>query len=309
MPDIRIDEIRGLVDVLSRCELERDELRSVLLNKLSGIGSRFENLLDFLISIGLVKVDKEFRALSEHVKYDDSYVYLISSILNSTVCIRDFSHHCKSVQIVTKPTRSIIINSARTNFPFLWFLSLLEQLGVLERLHKPFYKVTPEFEELFLEFVRNSHAHQITGKGVTPEKLAKRQLQNQILGLEAELFCMAYEKSRLENHPHVSNIRHIALEDVSAGFDILSFDGVTDLIPNRQIEVKSWVTEKRFFLSKSEYEIAKHSGDQYYLYLVNRCSMNETGYTPDIFKNPYDTFFHSETDWQIEPDGWFIHRR
>ena len=58
---------------------------------------------------------------------------------------------------------------------------------------------------------------------------------------------MKFEKARLADHTLVENIRHVAIENTTAGFDILSFNSVKDLNPNRKIEVKSWAENKYFF--------------------------------------------------------------
>jgi hypothetical protein len=44
------------------------------------------------------------------------------------------------------------------------------------------------------------------------------------LGYEAELEIVKYETARLKNHPPLAKrIKHVAVENVSAGYDILSF--------------------------------------------------------------------------------------
>ena len=120
---------------------------------------------------------------------------------------------------------------------------------------------------------------------------------------------MEYEKLRLSGHPMLDKIEHVAIENVAAGFDILSFNNTKEPVLSRKIEVKSWLGKKLFYFSAKEYEIADEEKENYYLYLVDRKGMTDADYSPDIIQNPVANLFRSESDWQVEPDGWKIEYR
>ncbi|MDD7794355.1 DUF3883 domain-containing protein [Clostridium sp. 'White wine YQ'] len=105
-------------------------------------------------------------------------------------------------------------------------------------------------------------------------------------GKEAELFVLSYEKKRL-NDSLLSNCIEIISEiDVTAGYDICSYNTKKSIEHDRYIEVKSYNKKIDFYWSKNEINIAKVYSDKYYLYLVDRDRINDETYTPIIIKNP-----------------------
>ena len=52
---------------------------------------------------------------------------------------------------------------------------------------------------------------------------------------------LSYEVKRLEGHPYLSKIKQISVIDVTAGYDILSYNGVDSEKLDRFIEVKSYL--------------------------------------------------------------------
>ena len=83
------------------------------------------------------------------------------------------------------------------------------------------------------------------------------------MGLSAELQVIKYEKKRLRSQPDLAKkIKHVAPEDVSAGYDILSWEIKHDkgtAIP-RYIEVKAVsAVDSKFYWSQNEVEKAKEA--------------------------------------------------
>ncbi len=99
------------------------------------------------------------------------------------------------------------------------------------------------------------------------EELAR---QSKRIGDRGEYIVLEWERNRLLKAGRsdlASQIRHIALEDDRAGYDIQSFDVDGS---ERQIEVKSTSAgdmERGFLLTANEFRRAAESGN-YYLYLV-----------------------------------------
>ena len=111
---------------------------------------------------------------------------------------------------------------------------------------------------------------------LTPAQLEERQTRMREVGDMGELRALEYERERLRklNKPDLAaRIEHTARLNVSAGYDILSFekDG-----SERFIEVKSTVANSNiFYLSANELRVARESGQSYWLYRVTQASSDE----------------------------------
>ena len=138
---------------------------------------------------------------------------------------------------------------------------------------------------------------------LTLEALKRRLADNEIKGEQAEKFVLEFEQKRL-NVPLCKKVKQISPIDVSAGYDIISFNSKCSLEYDRFIEVKATEGE-RFYWSKNEYEIAKLKGDNYYLYLVDLSKINCKDYAPTIIKNPAVSIMQSE-EWLIETQSYCI---
>ncbi|MBD5484393.1 MAG: DUF3883 domain-containing protein, partial [Lachnospiraceae bacterium] len=76
---------------------------------------------------------------------------------------------------------------------------------------------------------------------------------NAIVGAMAEEFVLNYEHQRITNLELASKIRIISDVDVTAGYDIISFDSNQSTRYDRYIEVKA-TSKNGFFWSVNEYE-------------------------------------------------------
>ena len=132
----------------------------------------------------------------------------------------------------------------------------------------------------------------------------KKQLEdNDIAGEKAEQFVLSFEKRRI-GHPLCERIKQISEIDVSAGYDIVSFNSCQSQSLDRFIEVKA-LSSSGFYWSKNEYAIAKLKGEQYYLYLVELSRINEQGYIPQIIQNPACTIMRND-EWFVEVQSYHI---
>ena len=134
----------------------------------------------------------------------------------------------------------------------------------------------------------------------------KRQLENnELIGEKAELFVLEFEKNRL-GVPLAGKVRRISEVDVTAGYDIISYNSVKSKEADRFIEVKA-ISSSGFYWSKNEYETAKLIGEAYYLYLVDLHKINQSGYVPEIVQNPAVAIMESEA-WFVEAQSYSIRR-
>jgi len=106
-------------------------------------------------------------------------------------------------------------------------------------------------------------------EGVSPAQLRQRMQAREALGLRAELEMMRFERLRVSSQ-FVNRVIHIAVQDVAAGYDILSITLSPDncVVP-RYIEVKAVPASTYcFYWTENELAMAKVFGAWYYLYLV-----------------------------------------
>lgn len=159
------------------------------------------------------------------------------------------------------------------------------------------FYISPTYETLIAKHCKARH------KQLSLEQLQRQLVKNELAGEKAEVFVFEYEKKRL-GQPLGEKVRRISEIDVTAGYDIVSFDSNQSLEPDRFIEVKA-VSNIGFYWSKNEYEIAKLKGDTYYLYLVNLNRINEQDYAPQMIQNPAINVMDTD-EWFVEPQSYYI---
>ena len=142
-------------------------------------------------------------------------------------------------------------------------------------------------------------------KQLSLEQLKKKLERNELIGEKAEQFVLEYEKKRLGSYLS-EKVRRISEIDVTAGYDIVSFNSHQSQEPDRFIEVKA-ISCAGFYWSKNEYEIAKLKGDMYYLYLIEIGRIDEQDYSPQIIQNPAVNVMDTE-EWFVEAQSFFIKR-
>ena len=141
--------------------------------------------------------------------------------------------------------------------------------------------------------------------GDSPAPAEKAQIVgHEIAGEEAEKFVLQYEQNRLSEDKK-EKIRIISHIDVTAGYDIVSFDSDKSIEIDRFIEVKAIGQKGDFFWSENEYEVAKLKGKQYYLYLVNLVKASKGNYKPKMICDPANTIMNSQ-QWLIETKTYHI---
>lgn len=141
---------------------------------------------------------------------------------------------------------------------------------------------------------------------ITLEQLKKKLESDAEIGEKAEKFVLAFERERI-GAPLSENIRIISYIDVTAGYDIASYESTASCEHDRFIEVKAVSHDMDFFWSRNEYEIAKLKGNSYYIYLVDIRAMGKNGYIQTIINNPAEIIMES-SEWMVEPQSYHIRR-
>ena len=140
-------------------------------------------------------------------------------------------------------------------------------------------------------------------KQLSLEQLKRQLEKKEHAGEKAEVFVFEYERKRL-GQPLSEKVRRISEIDVTAGYDIVSFDSNQSQEPDRFIEVKA-ISNAGFYWSRNEYEIAKLKGNTYYLYLVNLNRIVEQDYSPQMIKNPAINIMDTD-EWFVESQSYYV---
>jgi len=146
----------------------------------------------------------------------------------------------------------------------------------------------------------------------SPEQLKKRLKLQEQFGQEAEKLIFLNEVKIVKKINKNLKPTHIALDDTSAGYDILSYEKYKGTYRKIFIEVKAISRSNyEFHLSINESQIANKYGETYYLYLVPRdfTKLEKFDLKRIIKINNLDkNIFKNKKKWKVSPDGFLIIR-
>ena len=134
---------------------------------------------------------------------------------------------------------------------------------------------------------------------------------NRRIGDIAEDAVVQYEKERLQNigrNLEATLVRKISILDISAGYDIESFDGdKPSFAYDRFIEVKgSQNDEMRFYWTANERNVAERLGEKYWIYFVPSVKPDrKDDIKPIIINDPFHRLDEIE-GLSIEPSTYLI---
>ena len=184
------------------------------------------------------------------------------------------------------------------NYETSYLRDFLISLGYVKNNGNEFQLIKPEILNIFKNFK------------LTPEALEKKLLNQKLLGLNAEKLIFKNEKVFLINQGINKNPIHISIEDVSAGYDILSFRKENDIVKEIYIEVKAVsLSDYQFHLSTSEYQTSIKFNPNYYIYLLPvDYSLTECFDLNSLLKinKIKENIFENKIDWKVLSDGHLI---
>ncbi|MEX2410506.1 MAG: DUF3883 domain-containing protein [Candidatus Paceibacterota bacterium] len=190
--------------------------------------------------------------------------------------------------------------NTKDNIKYSSIRNFLVEIGLVEyNSKKQTYSIAHNYIERFVTGIKGPTLH--------PDTLKMLLQKKEELGELAEKTILNFEKNRLSKFPDLINkIRHVASENVTAGYDIKSWDvdkTRNNSITERYIEVKAVSLDGlKFYWSKNEIEKAKEFGKKYYLYLLPVISgkgfdINEL----NIISDPYtEVYLNKKWDRQAE---------
>ena len=153
-----------------------------------------------------------------------------------------------------------------------------------------------------LEFVKN--------KEFSPSELEKILKDKKQLGDDAEKLIFKKEQDKVDQINPSLKVDHVALRDVSAGYDIQSFEKKDDKVEKIYIEVKAVSKSNyKFHLSVQEKQTANKLKDKYFIYLlpVDKSNPDKFDYNQLLkITNVDKSIFQNKLEWKVENDGFII---
>jgi len=148
----------------------------------------------------------------------------------------------------------------------------------------------------------------------SPEQLKKRIKDQELIGAEAEKLIFDYEFKKLKDYRSNLKPDHVALRDVSAGYDIQSYEiSEQSEISKIYIEVKAVSQSNyKFHLSLLEYQTSTKYKDSYYIYLLPIDYSKQSKFNLDKLlkiNNISKNVIENDTDWQISNEGYLISKK
>lgn len=273
------------------------ELTQAFYNKLIDNQSNFDGAIQFAIKVnildesdGLIRLNDGFREVYEEtgdLKYSILYIFFhtinTKDYLVNIFTSDNLEYYYGSNEVFLKGSAfQLIYNNVRS------FLIDFDFLYLRDDSKGTFYIINNDY----FSFLKSSILPKLSKKRKISTSDFEKSLElKKAYGHEAELFVFNFEKNRLSS---CKNIDWVALHTVNEGYDIASYNKITDKKPNRFIEVKSYDGETPYFyLSENEYKVAKELGKHYWLYLVNRKYMLEPNYIPIIINDPINKVFNN----------------
>lgn len=278
--------------------ISKDELTQAFYNKLIDNQSNFEGAIQFAIKVnvlnendGLIYLSESFRRVYEET---EDLKYSILHIFFHTINTKDYLISVFNSDNLEYyyGSNEVFLKSSAFQLKYRNIRSFLIEFGFLylrEESSGTFYMIN----NTYFSFLKSSILSKLSKKRKISTNDFEKSLElKKVYGHEAELFVFNFEKRRLSTS---HNIDWVALHTVNEGYDIASYNKITDKHPNRFIEVKSYDGETPYFyLSENECKVARNLGEDYWLYLVNRKYISEPDYVPLIINNPIEHIFDSQ---------------
>jgi Protein NO VEIN, C-terminal len=253
------------------------------------------DVTDFLKHLGILNLAKGQISGKENLgKTDDEIKYgLVQRLIERNTPYRthlnEFFRHFENVD----GNFEISMDSGKRR-QFGGIRNLLLDLEFLEQdSNQPRYWISPQHLTIFIEAKSNSP--------ISPLELQAVLRAREELGQKAELEVLKFEQARLRNNSVlVKRIKHVASENVGAGYDILSFtdSGTKSGFSDRLIEVKAVSPiDFKFYWSRNEIETARIHGGKYFLYLIPVAKIGFDVQKLRIIPNPFESVYSNNNIW------------
>jgi hypothetical protein len=282
------DYFHDLLNLLQTTEIRwtEGELRRYFINSAYKY-PYIDGGIALLKSIGILATDNEYVVIDpDKSNITTDFPNLMSTIANKLL---ETLNSTDEIADVFKPT-SLSYNSEEKklhlspqSFPLKLrgVRSLLLDLEVIDKSESTDFTINKPYDKYIEKLVPNGR------RSTSLERLKANLARQEELGMIAEEYVIRFEKRRVAGHRDIKKIVQTSLIDVSAGYDIVSFNSLRSKSPDRYIEVKSYNNTIGFYWTQNEIETARTKGDSYFLYLVDRSQIHNPNYIPLIIEDPY----------------------
>ena len=217
--------------------------------------------------------------------------YVDFIIRNNYISLSGISYSIAKNKYVLSPTA---INPRK----HACYRNLLIDLGLIDYCSDGNYVINKVLDKAMLDK---------RSKKISEDDLYDNLEKQKEQGQEGEEFVLAYERDRICNQDLKCKIERISILDVSAGFDIVSFNDDNSKTFDRFIEVKTYVGKPHFYWSKNEIEKARLMGDAYFIYLVDFQKIGHHGYMPQCISNPIKNIIQTP-EWIKTSQSFLVER-
>ena len=285
----------------------------------------FQNI-DYKNIINLYTITQEYSGNLELIKkiYSRNNKYLNEN-LNFLINIKFFEINENHINVLGKIDKELIFSliSNQPNYAICiknYLLNFQEDING-SYIFKPdgYYNILTSHLRNFLitiEYIKNINSSYIIldksllikfqTKEFSPKQLEKMLADQQSLGLAAEKVVINYEEKRIRKFDNNLKLDHVSLRDVSAGYDIQSYEGKDKIF----IEVKAVsLSNYKFHLSVLEFQTAINLKEKYYIYLLpvdhskpDNFDIENLLRINDLNKN----IFNNKISWKMENDGYIV---
>jgi hypothetical protein len=300
----------------TRAVVPEKDVRAYCLARTYRVGSELDGALRLLINIHALASDGESMRQGESFeqisKSGDLGLSISESLIAELRNADEISAIFSGGSLSSGETSGeVYVHTSQIPFRYLPIIRLLRELGALSDTEEQdtLLRAHPPISRLLLASVFEASEKRRSSDGMSPEEFLELQKTNAAQGEAAEEFVLYYERARLIGHQRLSLVRRISLENVAAGYDIISFESPKSVVPDRFIEVKSFRTTEQFFFSAGEAAVAARLKDRYFIYVVDAEASKQPDYQPRIVQNPMKAIFSSDSNWSVVPSVWQISRR
>ncbi|MDB5163982.1 MAG: hypothetical protein JWS12_600 [Candidatus Saccharibacteria bacterium] len=257
--------VRDLAHLLEESFAYKDEPVEFIRNRYEKYAKNFDEALEFLVALKLVRQKDNSVIVSRRLRKIEHPTTLEQVIKDALIRSHTFTDvHQLILKFQPEGIGFVYSPSRSERFAESHIRNLLISLGIVryERDADVYILDSHDYEVVF-SLAGSSH------KKLSLKALHAIQTRNEKIGGMAEEIVLGFEKERLIDHPDLANrIAYTAELDVTAGYDIESFEASTD-ITKRFIEVKAVSPyDFGFEWSIGEVRAAKYLQKQYFLYLL-----------------------------------------
>lgn len=293
---INLSKISILLDII-RNTIKKNDLNYIQ-TRYEDSATNFDSVLKFLIDLKVIKLNGATLSLNSNLlesqNISDVRLFIINQLLSKRGrYYREINEFFSKFVILDE--YFTYEPSLKNRLKYSGLRNLLINLEVIDAENGR-YSIYQHYFTKVMEMII---------KSFSLSELKKKLDENNKIGLKVERIVFKLEKEKFSDNPGLcKKIEHTSLTNCAAGFDILSFVSKTNQAPFKRkfIEVKAVSADDyTFFLTKSEYEIAKSLRNRYYIYLVKIKSNGERVLIEEI-QDPLANIFQNDKGWEYSTE-------